>query len=300
MHARALIMLLVAVVLGVVAVVLVNTLLTERVAERPKTEAVAISPLVVAAVDMPVGTRVEKGMLKQVDWPEESKPEGGFEDPSAVVGEKPEEAPVVLRDMRVGEPVLSYKLSPYGARGGLTVRVPEGWRAMSMDTNEVRGVAGFVLPGDHVDLLHTSTEYRKDDQPATRLLLQNVKVLAVDQASSEKADEPVVVNAVTVLVTPEQGEKITLARRVGEVSLMLRNEADQGISADRLVSIHDLRGMEVAAVTQKPVVKKRVVKRRVSTRDRVRVIKGLTVTNQTVKKEPAGAKETPKTKQAGS
>lgn len=296
MQARAIIMLAIAVVFGIVAVVLVNSLLTKKVTERPEARATATIPLVVAAVDLKVGTRLEDAMLKRVGWPEEARPQDGFADPNVVIGPKPEEAPVVLQEIHAGEPILKYKLSSYGSRGGLTVRLKPEQRAMTIAVNEVRGVAGFVLPGDHVDLLHTSTEYRSDQKPATRLLLQNVKVLAIDQASSEDKDDPVVVNAVTLLVTTEQGEKIALAQRVGEISLLLRNEADQSLSRDRLITVSDLGGAEVATATPAPVLAKRPATHRSYSGSSVRVIKGLSVRNQAVKTEPApvGASVTPK------
>jgi pilus assembly protein CpaB len=296
MQARAIIMLAIAVIFGIAAVVLVNALLTKKVTERPEVRATGTSPLVVAAVDLKVGTRLEEAMLKRVAWPEEARPKDGFSDTKVVIGPKPAEAPVVLQEVHAGEPVLKYKLSKFGARGGLTVRLKPGQRAMTIAVNEVRGVAGFVLPGDHVDILHTSTEYRTGNKPATRLLLQNVKVLAIDQASSEDKNDPVVVNAVTLLVTTQQGEKITLAQRIGTLSLLLRNEADQSQSRDRLITVSDLGGAEVATATPKPVVTKRTVRHRTYSGARVRVIKGLSVTSRTVKKEaaPVGASGTSK------
>lgn len=298
MQARGLIMLVIAVVLGGAAVLLVNKVLTDKVSEQAASDSIATQPLVVAAVDLQVGTRLKKDMLKVVDWPETAVIKDSFTDPAVVIGEDPEKAPVVIKEMRIGEPVLKYKLSTFGARAGLASRIPDGFRAMTMDTNEIKGVAGFILPGDRVDLLHTSNEYRKDKKPATRMLLQNIKVLAVDQASSENVEKPKVANAVTVLVTTDQGEKITLARRVGEISLMLRNEGDHALSAGELLSVTDLKGMEQEPVVEtlqpaaKPVPKK--VVRRTSSLEGVQVIKGLSISKQSVKKEsaPAGAEAT--------
>jgi pilus assembly protein CpaB len=277
MQMRALIMLVVALVLGAIAVVLVKTVLEQKVAERGEMKALATRPVVVAAVDLDVGTRLDRLMLKRVDWPADSIPEGTFSEIDPLVGDK---GRVVIKEIHKGEPLMTYKVSPPGARGGLTARIPNDMRAMTIAVNEVRGVAGFVLPGDRVDVLLTTTG-RAGAGSATRTLLQNILVLGVDQQSSEKEDTPKVVNAVTMLVTPDEGKKLTLAQSIGELSLLLRSERDTAMAPPSEVTLADLR---FAPPAPEPAAPKAAA---ASTRSRptgvtVEVIRGLRVGRQTV------------------
>ena len=286
MQARALIMLAIALIMGGVAVYLVNTLISRDKEVGGELQPVGLRPVVVAVTDLDVGTRLDKVMLKAIDWPEASIPEGHFSNVETVIGEEP---PVVLKEIRKGEPVLQYKVSEHGARGGLTSRIPVDKRAMIIAVNEVNGVAGFVLPGDRVDIMLTSSAGRADHKPVTRTLLQNIEVLGVDQIDTNKDGEPKVVNAVTLLVTPREGKKLTLAQTVGALNLMLRNEGDVAIARDNVITLSSLR-----TYVPRPVVKsaKKVVKR--SPRPRrsgstVRIIRGLSIDKQRVKNLSAPA-----------
>lgn len=272
MQVRALIILGVALILGGVTVFLVNTYLQQEVSGRTSAQTIETVPVVVAAVDLKTGVRLEKIKLAVAEWPKDSAPQDFFSSIDVVLGEEP---PVVLREIRTGEAVLPYKLSPHGARGGLPAMIPEDKRAITIGVNEVRGVAGFVSPGDYVDILHTSSVGRSDKIPVTRMLLQNIKVLGVDQVSSQDETDPKIVNAVTLLVTPSEGQKVTLAAATGDVNLILRNELDASILATSEVSYKDLQTLDTRRVT-------RVVKR-ARRRPRVEVIRGLEVTNQAVK-----------------
>jgi len=288
MQARALIMLAVAVVLGGLAAFLVYSTMQQKVEERVKGVAVQTRPVVVASVDLEVGRRLDATALKTVDWPAASVPKGAFDDPKKVLGDK--EPPVVIKQMQAGEPILPFKISPPGARGGLTARIPPNQRAVTISVNEVKGVAGFVLPGDRVDILLTTQAGRGGGDTATRTLLENILVLGVDQVSSEKEDKPKVVNAVTVLVTPEQGEKLTLAQSVGSLTLLLRNETDAALASPGPVTLKDLRQAPSAGVTAPMEVAKKPVKRRVrraaSSGSSVELIKGLRITKERVKDTP--------------
>jgi pilus assembly protein CpaB len=183
--------------------------------------------------------------------------------------------PIVLKKIAKNELILPYKLSPFGARSGLPPKIPEDMRAITIAVNEVSGVAGFVLPGNYVDVLLTSNIGRRDKLPATRTLLQNIQVLGVDQLSSEDEDKPKVVNAVTLLVTPKEGKMLSLASKVGKLGLLLRNEFDASIIAQEVVSTKTL--LEAYQET-KPKVTKRV-RRVVPT---VEVIRGLDIQKQRV------------------
>ena len=149
MQSRALIMLIFAVIIGGVAAYLVSNQLQQK-SDQVIVEKVETRPVVVAARDLEIGATLDQVMLTTVEWPVAGVPEGAYQDVESAVGkDKPR---VILREIRKGEVVLPYKLSVEGARGGLTPRIPENMRAMTISIDEIRGVAGFVLPGDKVDL----------------------------------------------------------------------------------------------------------------------------------------------------
>ncbi len=237
MRYRALLLLLVAVVLGSLAAYLVNNIVQQQVSQ-PATEVQTSGvPTVIAVADLPVGLALEQIHLRVVELPEQAVPMGAFQTiPEVLTGQ----TPIVLVSMRAGEVVLPDKLSTGIALRGLTTRIPDGARAVSIPVNEVRGVGGFVLPGDRVDVLHTTSIGRRDGQPVTRTLLQDMVVLGVDQVSSEATEEPVVVNVVTLLAEPEQAKTLTLAQRVGDLTLLLRNEGDRTEDESPTIALDDL------------------------------------------------------------
>lgn len=273
MQIRALVILVVALVAGLAAVFLANTMLQQEVSKTTEVAQIKTVPVVAAKVDLKMGTRLDKVMLTTVDWPEDSLPEGTFSSIEQLVGDKPDTAPIVLKTIKKGEAVLPYKISPQGARGGLPSKIPEDMRAITIAVNEVTGVAGFVLPGDYVDVLHTTSIGRKDDKPVVRVLLQNVQVLGVDQVSSEDETKPKVVNAVTLLVTTEEGQKLALASEVGDLKLLLRNEYDASILEAKTLDLQDL------VPTERPT-KVKVYKR--VRRPIVEIIRGLDIKRESV------------------
>lgn len=283
MQLRALIMLALALVMGGITVFLVNTFLQQEVSQRGKVQEIRTVPVVVAAADLKVGTKLEPVMIKVVDWPAEIAPEGAYADAKAAIGDKP---PVVLQEMKRGEILLPYKLSPHGARGGLPSRIPEDMRAITIPVSEVTGVAGFIVPGDFVDVLHTTSIGRKENDPVTRVLLQNVQVLGIDQVMSQDEANPKVVNAVTLLVNTESAQRITLGLATGTINLILRNEFDASLLAVNDVSSRDLEPY-VEEPTKPKVVRRahREVKQE-APKPQVEVIRGLQVTRQVVPGAP--------------
>lgn len=270
MQIRALVILVVALVAGLAAVFLANTMLQKKVSETTEVVQVKTVPVVTANVDLKIGTRLETVMLEVVDWPEKSLPEGTFSSVDQLVGDT---SPIVLKTIKKGEAILPYKISPHGARGGLPSKIPEDMRAITIAVNEVSGVAGFVLPGDYIDVLHTTSIGRKDGKPVTRVLLQNVQVLGVDQLSSEDETKPKVVNAVTLLVATEDGQKLSLASQVGQLNLLLRNEYDASILEAKTLELNDL-------VPSDRPTKVRVYKR--IRRPIVEIIRGLDIKRESV------------------
>ena len=276
MQLRPILILLVAILLGGVTVYLVNQFLQQEVSSRTGERVIRTVPVVVAATDLNSGTRLDGVLLEVVAWPEASVPEGAFDNKKALLTDEP---PLILTHAKKGEPILKYKLSPYGARGGLPAKIPEDKRAVTLAVNEIKGVGGFVMPGDYVDVLHTTTFGRTDKRPVTRVILQNAKVLGIDQQSSETETEPKVVNSVTILVAPYDGQRIVLAAKTGDLNLMLRNEFDASIVESDLVSYKDLLTEDTTPTKVKVV--RRV--RRAPPKPQVEVIRGLEVKNQTVK-----------------
>lgn len=210
-------MVVIAIVLALGAVVLASRWVSQQAS-------VATSKVVVAAKDLDLGTRLAPELLKTVDWPTASLPEGAIQDPQTL------DTRVIKTSLLRGEPVMESKLAPLGARGGLSAVIGEGKRAITVRVNDVIGVAGFALPGNYVDIVvNTEDETAKTsamNKTVSKIVLEQILVLAVAQEASRDETKPRVVNAVTLEVTPEQAEKLDLARSVGSLSLVLRNQVD--------------------------------------------------------------------------
>lgn len=202
----------------------------------------ASSKVVVAVADIELGSKMNPQMLEVVDWPAGSVPPGAFTDVQQLQDR------VVRTGISRGEALLERKLMPAGAQGGLSAVIAEGKRAMTVRVNDVIGVAGFALPGNHVDVMvNTQRERGRGEQPVpvSMTVLENVLVLAVAQEASRDDTKPKVVSAVTLELTLEDAEKLDLARSVGTLSLVLRNQLDkervatEGISKDALFRLKD-------------------------------------------------------------
>ena len=279
-------MVVIAIVLGLGAVVLASRWVAQQAT-------VASSKVVVAAKDLDLGTRLTPEMLKLVDWPKASLPEGTVQDPKTL------DTRVVKTSLLRGEPILESKLAPLGAKGGLSAVIGEGKRAITVRVNDVIGVAGFALPGNYVDIVvNTEDESIKAtgmNKTISKIVLEQILVLAVAQEAGRDETTPKVVNAVTLEVTPEQAEKLDLARSVGTLSLVLRNQVDtspvntEGATKKNLLK----RADEPQKPEVKTVVKKVVVYRKkpdapmapapspvTLEKDRVEVIRGMEKTNQ--------------------
>ncbi|MET0319112.1 MAG: Flp pilus assembly protein CpaB [Duganella sp.] len=211
---RALLMMALAVVLGLAAVAMASRWLLRQ---TPTTA----NRIVVAAADVSLGQRLTPEMMKTLDWPADSLPRGALTDPAKLVGRVLKSS--VLRD----EPLSEAKLAPAGTLGGLSALITEGNRAMTVRVNDVVGVAGFALPGNFVDILVNTQSARGGNENAiSKIVLERILVLAVAQEVGRDETRPRVVNAVTLEVTPTQAENLDLARSVGTLSLVLRNQVD--------------------------------------------------------------------------
>lgn len=186
-----------------------------RAAESP------VGTVLVASRDMDLGRVLTPEDIREVDWPGDALPQGYSASASEVVGRG------LLVPVRANEPLLSSKLARKEAGGGLPIAIPEGHRGVSVKVDEVIGVAGFVLPGTRVDVLVTLDQAARQDEPASRLILQNIQVLAAGQTvQRDEQGEPKTVPVITLLVTPQEAEKLTLAATKGRIQLALRNTLD--------------------------------------------------------------------------
>ena len=215
---RAFIVMAVAIVFGLAAVVFASRWLLSQPSGNG-------GRIAVAAADISLGQRLTPEMFKLAEWPADSVPKGAFTDPQKLGGR------VLKSNLQMGEPVSEAKLAPSGTLGGLSALITEGKRAITVRVNDVIGVAGFALPGNYVDII---VSMQKDaapgstlrEQSISKIVLERILVLAVAQEVNRDETKPKVVNAVTLEVTPEQAEKLDLARSVGSLSLALRNQVD--------------------------------------------------------------------------
>lgn len=217
---RLLFVLASAVAFGLVAAVSVSRYLSDAQANTR-----TMNKVVVAKVEIPLGTKIEAEQLSTVEFPSNAMPDGTFDNAAKLVGR------VSVVNVAAREPVTDFKLAPEGSAGGLSAVIPEGYRAMTVKVDDVIGVAGFLQPGTMVDVLTViEPTSNSSGNPVSKIVLQNVKVLASGQNLDKPKDqrEPETVKAVTLQVTPDQAEKLALASSEGKLRLMLRNQVDQG------------------------------------------------------------------------
>jgi pilus assembly protein CpaB len=193
-----------------------------------------VQTVVMAANDIQIGSRIESSNIKVSEWPIDIIPAGTFSDTSAVIGR------VVKTDIFTGEAILESKLAPLGSEGGMASKIPPGMRALTVAVTTASGVSGFILVDAHVDVLVTVKSHREQQESSTKIILEDVKVLAVDQDWDREGDDPVLVQTVTLLVTPEQAEKLALGSTEGKLSLSLRNTADRSVQSTRGVKLQEL------------------------------------------------------------
>lgn len=185
---------------------------------------IASNKVVVAAVDIELGSKVNPQMLTTTDWPSGSVPPGAFKDIKELQDR------VVKVSVLRGDALLERKLAPAGTQGGLSAVIAEGKRAMTVRVNDVVGVAGFALPGNYVDVMVNAQQDKakgEEGKQISKTVLEHVLVLAVAQESGRDDTKPKVVSAVTLELTLEDSEKLDLARSVGTLSLVLRNQVDK-------------------------------------------------------------------------
>ena len=212
MNSRAVAMMVLSIMLGLAAVLGMARWMSARAAT-------ANAKVVVAAKDLPLGTRLTSEHLVLAEWPQSTPLAGAFKDPKLL------DARVINTSVARGVPIVEVKLAPPGSKGGLSAVIADGKRAMTVKVNEVVGVAGFALPGNVVDVVLNVKD--PSAPPVSKIVLEQILVLAIAQEAGRDDTKPKVVSAVTLEVTPEQAEKLDLGRSIGTLSLVLRNQMDR-------------------------------------------------------------------------
>lgn len=255
MSSRVGILLLAAILTGGLAAYLAYGVLQGSTTEDSRATTVEVVDVIVAARDMSAGRMLAPDDVKLVEWPASSIPVGFSRSAAEVAGHG------LLTDVKTNEPILASRVASREAGGGLPVVIPPGMRAMAVKVDNVVGVAGFVLPGTRVDVLVTLDQQAGEDVARTRVMLQNVTVVSAGQVTErDEQGEPREVPVVTLLVTPEDGEKLALATGKGTIRLALRNSLDletvstPGIAVNRLIvdPAPPVRRAPVRTTTQRP------------------------------------------------
>jgi len=229
-----------AVLFGLLAVFIAQSWLNSQAELRMKSleaqkKPIETQTLVVASKPLRFGNEITSTSLKEIPWPEGAVPAGAFAKISDVIGAGRR---VVLTAIDANETILSSKITGSGQRATLSATLQEGMRAVTIRVNDVEGVAGFVLPGDRVDVALT----RQVDKTTatTDVVLQNPRVLAIDETADERNDKPSVVKAVTLEVDTAAAQKLALAASVGSLSLMLRKAGEIATETTKRVTLSDL------------------------------------------------------------
>lgn len=219
---------------------------------------IASNKVVVAAVDIELGSKVNAEMLSTLDWPTGAMPPGAFKDVKELQDR------IARVSIMRGEPLLEGKLAPLGTLGGLSAVIAEGKRAMTVRVNDVVGVAGFALPGNYVDVMVNAQQEKsrgEEGKQISKTVLERVLVLAVAQEAGRDDTKPKVVSAVTLELSPEDSEKLDLARSVGTLSLVLRNQVDKqtvatlGVTKDGLFGDTKAPAPKVAVANKPRIVR---------------------------------------------
>jgi pilus assembly protein CpaB len=229
-----------AVVFGLLAVFIAQAWLNGQAERRLRSleaqkKPLSTNTLVVAAQRLPFGVELGREHLREVPWPAEAMPQGAFATINELLSAGKR---VVLAPVEPNEPVLAIKVTGPGQRATLSAIVGEGMKAVSVRVNDVEGVGGFVLPGDRVDVV--LTRQLEKGNATTEVVLQNARVLAVDQSADDRASKAAVAKAVTLEVDTVGAQKIWLAASVGSLSLLLRKAGEVSAEATRRVTLDDL------------------------------------------------------------
>ena len=216
---------------------------------------IQLKNVVVADEPLGFGMVLSSANLKEVSWPQNALPPGAFFSIDELLADG---SRVVLRPIEPNEPILVAKITGSNESASLSKLIADGHRAVTIRVNDVAGVAGFILPGDRVDVVLTreitktggGDRARRSQTTVADLLLQGVRVLTIDQIADERSEKPQVAKAVTLELNTHDAQKVALASSVGDLSLLLRSAGDKSIDIPKTIKLSDLSGS--IAVVQKP------------------------------------------------
>lgn len=226
-----LIMLLVALLFGSLAVFLVKAWLANQqpvVQVAPPPQKIQTETIVIAKKDLNFGEALTPDVMSEIDWPKGARPDGSF---STIADVNKDGARVVLTPISPNEPILAWKISGPGARASLSALVTKGMRAVTIRISDTSGIGGFVLPGDRVDVLYT----RKNETASIDVLLQNVRVLAINQNADQKNANPIDGRTATLELDPVDAQKLALAQSTGDLNFTLRAAGSQDVAPARRI-----------------------------------------------------------------
>jgi pilus assembly protein CpaB len=241
---RFFIVLVGALIFGVLAAVSVSKYLSSAQAYSKNLNRVAV-----AKVAIPLGSKIIAEQIMVVNFPKESTPDGAFDSPEKLAGR------VAVVNIGPREPITESRLAAEGTAAGLSAIIPEGYRAMTVKVDDAAGISGFIQPGTLVDVVVTiDPEGNSRQNPISKIVLQNIKVLASGQKIDKPEDEREAnsVKAVTLQVTPEQAEKLALAASEGKLQLVMRSQIDQGNEETPGVNKRNLLGGDTAMPVPDP------------------------------------------------
>ena len=255
MRTSTIVMIGFAVLFGLLAVFLAQTWLNNQAEQsRKNLEAQKKNPtpsrvIVVASKPLRFGNELSPLSLRELPWPDDALPAGSFGSIKELTSTKR----VVLTPIETNEPILASKITGSGQRATLSAVIKDGMKAITIRVNDVEGVAGFVLPGDRVDVVLTRQGDKQGDKTTAMndVVIQNVRVLAVDQIADERSEKPSVVKAVTLEVDETDGQKLALSASVGTLGLLLRKSGEVAMSPARRVTLTDLNGGGAASADSK-------------------------------------------------
>jgi len=234
-----------ALIFGVLAAVSVSRYLSSAQAYTKN-----LNKIAVAKVAIPIGSKIIPEQIMVVQFPKESTPDGAFESPEKLAGR------VAVTNIAAREPITESRLAPEGTAAGLSAIIPEGYRAMTVKVDDAAGISGFIMPGTMVDVVVVidPREGSGMQDPISKIVLQNIKVLANGQNIDKPKDEREAnsVKAVTLQVTPEQAEKLALATSEGKLQLMMRSQIDQGDEQTTGINKRSLLSGEKATPAPEP------------------------------------------------
>jgi pilus assembly protein CpaB len=249
MRGRGLLLLVIGLLLAGGSVFVAHSYLRNAATRSGEAQAREISAIVVARSEIPFGAPIRFEMVRLQEWPTEALPPEAFMSLEEVLGQSEQEPRRARRSIVAGEPIVRNKVSDFGEKVTIADAIDPTKRAMAIRVNDVSGVAGFVTPGDRVDVL--LTRRLDSDDMITTTVLQDIVVCGTDQLADQDVDKPNVARTVTVEVTPDEAQRLALAQQAGTLGLTLRNLATTARPDLRALSVNELTATSAKSKTSR-------------------------------------------------